>query len=88
MSMLGYFLTIIIKTAKDIGIINATIFPINCSLVCIDRELPTINNTPDIPSKIEIKVVKLIFSFKKIYPKNAKKIVSVVIIKSVFATVV
>ena len=37
---------------------------------------------------IEIKVIKLIFSFKKKYPNIAKKIVSVVIIKLVFATVV
>ena len=37
---------------------------------------------------IEIKVIKLIFSFKKKYPNTAKKIVSVVIIKFVFATVV
>ena len=32
-STFGYFLTIIINTAKEIGIINATIFPKNCSLV-------------------------------------------------------
>ena len=66
MSTVGYFLTITINTAKEIGIIKAIIFPKNCSLVCMDRELPTINNTPDIPNKIEIKVTKLIFSFKKI----------------------
>tara|TARA_B100001123_G_scaffold200158_1_gene227413 strand:- start:6 stop:419 length:414 start_codon:yes stop_codon:yes gene_type:complete len=40
------------------------------------------------PIIIEIKVTKLIFSFKKRYPNNAKKIVSVEIIKSVLATVV
>ena len=75
-------------SAKEIGIANATIFPKNCSLVWMLKELPRINKTPDIPNKIEIKVIKLIFSFKKIYPKNAKKIVSVVIIKSTLATVV
>ena len=54
----------------------------------MDKELPIIIITPDIPIIIEIKVIKLIFSFKKIYPNNAKKIVSVEIIKSVLATVV
>ena len=88
MSTVGYFLTITTNIAKDIGIINATIFPINCSLDWIDKELPRINKTPDIPKTIAIKVIKLIFSFKKKYPNTAKKIVSVVIIKFVFATVV
>ena len=74
--------------AKEIGARNATIFPINCSLDWMDKELPSINTTPDIPKTIEIKVIKLIFSFKKKYPNTAKKIVSVVIIKFVFATVV
>ncbi len=37
----------------------------NCSLVCIDRELPTINKTPDIPNKIEIKVGELTVFFLK-----------------------
>jgi len=54
----------------------------------MDKEFPSINNTPDIPKTIEIKVIKLIFSFKKKYPNTAKKIVSVVIIKFAFATVV
>ena len=40
------------------------------------------------PKSIETNVTKFIFSLRKIYPKNAKKIVSVVIIKRVFATVV
>ena len=87
-STLGYFLTIITNIAKDIGMTNATMFPVNCSLDWIDRELPTISKTPDIPNIIEIKVIKLIFSFKKKYPNIAKKIVSVVIIKLVFAIVV
>ena len=65
MSTLGYFLITITSTAKDIGIINATIFPKNCSLDWIDKELPSIIKTPDIPKIIEIKVIKLIFSFKK-----------------------
>ena len=34
----------------------------------MDKELPSINKTPDIPKIIEIKVIKLIFSFKKKYP--------------------
>ena len=65
MSTLGYFLITITSTAKDIGIINATIFPKNCSLDWMDKELPSIIKTPDIPKIIEIKVIKLIFSFKK-----------------------
>ena len=70
------------------GIMNATILPKNWLLDWIDKELPIIRSTPDIPIIIEIKVTKLIFSFKKIYPNNAKKIVSVEIIKRVLATVV
>jgi len=87
-STFGYFLIIITNIAKEIGITNATIFPRNCSLDWTDKELPTISKTPDMPKTIEIKVIKLIFSFKKKYPNIAKKIVSVVIIKLVFATVV
>jgi len=87
-STLGYFLIIITNTAKDIGIINATIFPKNCSLDWIDKELPSIIKTPDIPKIIETRVIKLIFSFNAKYPNTARKIVSVVIIKLVFATVV
>ena len=33
----------------------------------MDKEFPSINNTPDIPKTIEIKVIELIFSFKKKY---------------------
>ena len=54
----------------------------------MDKELPSINKTPNILKIIEIKVIKLIFSFKKKYPNTAKKIACVVIIKFVFATVV
>ena len=72
-STFGYFLTIIINTANEMGIINATILPKNWLLDWIDKELPIIRSTPDIPIIIEIKVTKLIFSFKKIYPNNAKK---------------
>ena len=74
--------------AKAIGAKNATRFPKSCSLVWMDKELPSINKTPDMPKIIERKVIKFIFSFKKKYPNTAKKIVSVVIIKFVFATVV
>ena len=87
-STFGYFLTITINTANEIGIINATILPKNWLLDWIDKELPIIRSTPDIPIIIEIKVTKLIFSFKKIYPNNAKKNISVEIIKSVLAIVV
>ena len=54
----------------------------------MDKEFPSISNTPNIPKTIEIKVIKLIFSIKKKYQNTAKKIVSVVIIKFAFATVV
>ena len=87
-STVGYFLIIITNITKEAGVKKATIFPINCSLDWMDKELPSINKTPDIPKIIEKKVIKLIFSFKKKYPNTAKKMVSVVIIKFVFATVV
>ena len=74
-SILGYFLTITTNIAKDIGIIKATILPKNCALDWIDKELPKIIITPDIPKIIEISVIKSIFSFKKKYPRVAKKIV-------------
>ena len=64
-SVFGYFLTIITNTAKEMGIMNATKFPKNCCDVWIDKEFPRINKTPDIPKMIEIRVIKLIFSFKK-----------------------
>ena len=65
----GNFLTIIIKTAKVIGIEKAAKFPDNSPG---DNEFPTINNTPDIAKIIEIDVIKLIFSFKKKKPNIAK----------------
>ena len=63
------FLTIIIKTAKVIGIVKAARFPDNSPGV---KEFQTITKTPDIAKTIEIKVNKLIFSFKKKYPKIAR----------------
>ena len=87
-STFGYFLITITSIAKEMGIIKAIMFPKNCSLDWIDRELPSISKTPDMPRIIETRVIKLIFSFNKKYPNAAKKIVSVVIIKLVFATVV
>ena len=71
MSTFGYFLTIIIKTANELGIIKATIFPDNCPG---DKELPTISIIPEIARIIEVKVNLDIFSFKNKYPKIAKKI--------------
>ena len=63
-----------IKTAKDIGIINATRFPDNCPG---DKELPTFSKIPDIARIIVAKVSLEIFSFKNKYPKIAKKIACV-----------
>ena len=65
-STFGYFLTITINTANEIGIIKATIFPRNWLADWIDKELPIISKTPDMPKTIEVKVTKLIFSLKKI----------------------
>ena len=84
-STVGYFLIIIIKIAKTIGIENAARFPDNSPG---ESEFPTINKTPVIAKKIEIKVVTLIFSFKKKYPKIAKNNIWSEIIKFVLATVV
>ena len=42
-STLGYFLTVNIRTAKEIGITNAAIFPIICPEV---KEPPSIKNIP------------------------------------------
>ena len=71
---MGYFLTITIKTANELGIINATRFPDNCPG---DKEFPTINNIPDIARIIEVNVSLEIFSSKNKYPNNAKKIACV-----------
>ena len=74
-----------IKTAKDIGIINAAIFPV---ISPGDSELPTIRNIPEIAKMIEVNVIAEIFSFKKKYPKIARNNIWSDIIKFVFATVV
>ena len=70
MSTVGNFLTIIIKTANVIGILNAAKFP---DISPGDKELPTINKTPVIAKKIEANVIDEIFSFKNKYPNTAKK---------------
>jgi len=61
-STLGYFLTIITKIAKVIGITKATMLPTNFPP---DKESPIINNTPDMAKMIAINVCMEIFSFKK-----------------------
>ena len=50
---------------------NATRFPDSCPG---DKELPTINNIPDIARIIDANVNLEIVSFKNKYPKIAKKI--------------
>ena len=84
-STVGYFLTIIIKIAKVIGMVNAAKFPDNSPG---EREFPTITKTPVTAKIIEVKVVGLIFSFKKKYPNIAKNNIWRDIIKLVLATVV
>ena len=81
----GNFLTIIINTAKVIGIVKAAKFPENSPGV---KELPTINKTPVKAKIIEINVVRLIFSLKKKYPKIERNNICSDIIKFVLATVV
>ena len=61
-SILGYFLIISIKIAKEIGITNAAILPVICPL---ERSDPTIKIIPDIAKIIDAKVTFEIFSFKK-----------------------
>ena len=61
-STVGNFLTIIISTAKVIGIVNAARFPDNSPGV---NEFPTINKTPERAKIIENNVKAEIFSFKK-----------------------
>ena len=85
MSTVGYFLTIIIKTAKVMGIVKAARFPVNSPG---DSEFPTITKTPVIAKIIEAKVIAEIFSFKKKYPNTARNNICSEIIKLVFATVV
>ena len=58
----GYFLTIKIKIANEIGIINATRFPVICPGV---SELPNIKIIPTIAVIIQVNVIFEIFSFKK-----------------------
>ena len=65
MSTVGNFLTIIINTANVIGIVKAARFPDSSPGV---NEFPIITKTPVIAKTIEIKVIVLIFSFKKKYP--------------------
>ena len=84
-SIVGYFLTIIIKTANVIGIENAAKFP---DISPGDKEFPTIIKTPTIAKIIENKVTEEIFSLRKKYPKIAKNNICNEIIKFVFATVV
>ena len=84
-SIVGYFLTITIKTANVIGIENAAKFP---DISPGDKEFPTIIKTPIIAKIIENKVTKEIFSLRKKYPKIAKNKICNEIIKLVFATVV
>ena len=81
----GNFLTIIINTAKVIGIVKAAKLPDNSPG---DKEFPTINKTPVIAKIIEVKVIDEIFSFKKKYPNIARNKICKDIIKLVFATVV
>ena len=69
-STVGYFLTIIIKIAKVIGIVKAAKFPESSPGV---NEFPTITKTPVIAKIIEAKVAALIFSFKKKITKYSKK---------------
>ena len=55
-------LSICVKTAKEIGIIKAIIFPDICPGV---KDDPTIRIIPKIANRIEIKFILDIFSFKK-----------------------
>ena len=84
-STVGNFLTIIINTANVIGIVKAARFPDNSPGV---NEFPTITKTPVIAKTIEVKVIVLIFSFKKKYPNIARNNIWSDIIKLVLATVV
>ena len=68
----GYFLTINIRTAKEIGITNAATFPVICPVV---KESPSIKNIPANARNIEARVNLDIFSLRNIYPNIARKIV-------------
>ena len=67
------------------GIKKAAKLPIIWPVV---NEPPSINVIPHIARNIEVRVNLEIFSFKKIYPKIARNIVCVWMIKLAFATVV
>ena len=84
-STVGYFLTIMIKTANVMGIVKAARFPDNSPGV---SEFPTITSTPVIAKTIEVNVIALTFSFKKMYPNIARNNICNDIIKLVLATVV
>ena len=84
-STVGNFLTIIINTAKVIGIVKAAKFPDNSPGV---NEFPTISNTPVIAKIIDINVTAEIFSFKKKNPNIARNKIWSEMIKFVLATVV
>ncbi len=58
----GNFLTIKIKIAKEIGIINATRLPVICPG---EIEDPSIKSIPEIARQIQKRVSLVIFSFKK-----------------------
>ena len=62
-STLGYFLTVSISTANEMGIMNAAILPIICPEV---KEPPSIKNIPPNARKIEIIVKIDIFSLRNI----------------------
>ena len=72
MSNLGYFLIIITKIEKFIGIASATRFP---NKDPEETESPTIITIPLMAKRIEKKAIKDTFSFKTKYPKIAKNIV-------------
>jgi len=72
MSSFGYFLIIITKIEKFIGIARAIKLPNNDPL---EIESPTITPIPDMASTMEKKAINETFSFKIKYPKIAKNIV-------------
>ena len=84
-SVSGNFLTIKINVAKAMGIIKAAKFP---DIWPNDKEFPSIKIIPEKAKIIDAKVNFDIFSLRKKYPKIAKKIVCVWIIKLALATVV
>ena len=85
MSTLLFFLMIITKIAKLMGIASATIFP---NKEPVEIESPTITIIPLIARNIEIEPINETFSLKKKNTKIARNIVCVLMIKTTFATVV